>query len=82
MSATSNGQATRRNGAPPPADRDAEETTALLQPRDDETGSSGGGDDLTWDGYKDFEGLPWWRRPSVRPCSMLASMPKGKLDKS
>lgn len=18
-----------------------------------------------WDGYKDFEGLPWWRRPSV-----------------
>lgn len=24
-----------------------------------------------WEGYKDFEGLPWWRRPSVSsvPCS-------------
>jgi hypothetical protein len=50
------------------ATTDATETTHLLatssiESRDGESvvSSSGSG----WDGYKDFEGLPWWRRPSV-----------------
>ncbi|KPM39793.1 hypothetical protein AK830_g6794 [Neonectria ditissima] len=49
-----------------PATEDTETTGLLNNDRqgpytaDDATTTEGG-----WDGYKDFEGLPWWRRPSV-----------------
>ncbi|KAH7017555.1 major facilitator superfamily domain-containing protein [Ilyonectria destructans] len=43
---------------------DDSETTSLLshgaQGAQAEDASDG-----VWDGYKDFEGMPWWRRPSV-----------------
>lgn len=53
--------------------RDATETTGLLG-----AGAESGhgapeveGDSLprkdSWEGSADFDGLPWWRRPSVRP---------------
>ena len=48
---------------------EANETTRLLQGRDEGDGAGadagGAGEADVWDGYKDFEGLPWWRRPSV-----------------
>ncbi|KAF5026850.1 hypothetical protein F66182_1045 [Fusarium sp. NRRL 66182] len=43
-----------------------EESSHLLpndpEPRDEDSETSSTG---AWDGDKDFEGLPWWRRPSV-----------------
>ena len=55
-----------------------QEDTPLLQ-RDSEEGVGGGGnaehegDDgrapPSWEGERDFEGRPWWKKPSVRLCS-------------
>lgn len=44
-------------------DVEASESTRLLR----ETASNNTADpkEVEWDGYKDFEGLPWWRYPSV-----------------
>lgn len=41
---------------------EATETTSLLS-----AGASSGEDSCedTWPGYADFEGLPWWKTPSV-----------------
>ncbi|RSL58020.1 hypothetical protein CEP54_008026 [Fusarium duplospermum] len=59
---------TRAKGPTGDATTDATETTRLLaissiESRDGESVASSSGSG--WDGYKDFEGLPWWRRPSV-----------------
>ncbi|KAM5368641.1 hypothetical protein ACJZ2D_009413 [Fusarium nematophilum] len=45
----------------------ATERTRLLASGDLETRNGDGVDSNNggWDGHKDFEGLPWWRRPSV-----------------
>ncbi|KAF4472637.1 tetracycline-efflux transporter [Fusarium albosuccineum] len=46
---------------------DVTETTRLLSADGPETrdGDSVSSSSSGWDGYKDFEGLPWWHRPSV-----------------
>ncbi|KAF7545121.1 hypothetical protein G7Z17_g9421 [Cylindrodendrum hubeiense] len=46
---------------------DDTETTRLLGNGDTSAQAEDGADapEGGWDGYKDFEGLPWWRRPSV-----------------
>ena len=56
------------------SEMEASETTTLLgnpetQPAEDQRSDS---DESTprWDGFDDFEGLPWWRKPSVRSNSM------------
>lgn len=52
--------------------RDATETTGLLGAGAEEVEEApeDGSDSLprkdSWVGAEDFEGLPWWRRPSVR----------------
>lgn len=45
----------------------AAETTRLLDNDGPEAADGGdtGSNASGWDGYKDFEGLPWWQRPSV-----------------
>ncbi|KAK4171794.1 major facilitator superfamily domain-containing protein [Triangularia setosa] len=45
----------------------ATESTGLLRDRDDISNGEGQQQDEgeVWAGYADFEGLPWWRRPSV-----------------
>lgn len=61
----------RTNGAPDDADNEA---TALL---DNEHGTSGdvptGRAKDEWEGLADFEGLSWWKTPSVR-CSLSSPL--------
>lgn len=51
----------------PPATEDVE-TTHLIASGSEGYGSEAGTAEagVGWDGLADFEGLPWWRRPSVR----------------
>lgn len=44
-------------------DVEASESTRLLRENQGDAATDSKQDE--WDGYKDFEGLPWWRRPSV-----------------
>ncbi|KAK4671064.1 hypothetical protein QC764_603680 [Podospora pseudoanserina] len=45
---------------------DATESTRLLRDRDETSNSERRQDEgEAWVGYADFEGLPWWRRPTV-----------------
>lgn len=43
----------------------ATETTGLLSANTDSPGKQPGTREAVWTGYADFEGLPWWKRPSV-----------------
>ena len=45
---------------------DTSETTALLGPDAAGDHHGSGPRKHSWVGYADFEGLPWWKRPSVR----------------
>ena len=55
-------------------ERDHEETPLLQRDGDEEVGASGNaeheGDNErappSWEGERDFEGRPWWKKPSVR----------------
>ena len=55
-------------------ERDQEDTPLLQRDSDEEVGVGGNaeheGDDgrepPSWQGERDFEGLPWWKTPSVR----------------
>lgn len=56
---------------------DATETTRLLGANDRNSHEEPARDasQSRWDGCDDFEGLPWWRKPSVRlprSCSPAA----------
>ena len=57
-----------------PQDENTSETTPLIARQDGHTQNDGEGtgdradDDRgppTWDGERDFEGRPWWNKPSV-----------------
>lgn len=50
------------------SDLEFDEAAPLLSSSNDRDGTSGQQDDGTgeWFGYAEFEGLPWWKRPSVR----------------
>lgn len=61
----------------------ATEATPLLFPRDGpgSESSRNGGDDYRgtgqneWQGLADFDGLPWWKRPSVRSRTEILREP-------
>ena len=49
-----------------PVGEDPSEQTALLSGRGDSGEDLGRTVTNEWPGQKEFEGLPWWKRPSVR----------------
>lgn len=55
----------------PNTNGDVTETTGLLNSVTDELHPEAGRD--VWVGAEDFEGFPWWRRPSV--CFRLSGFP-------
>lgn len=52
----------------------ASDEISPLLPGVAEDGSTGNGDeprDSTWTGSREFEGIPWWKKPSVRYSRLL-----------
>jgi hypothetical protein len=62
-----------KSGQSSPALDSMHESAPLLsdeeRSRPSTRGSDGSGDNVQWFGLADLEGLPWWKKPSVRACS-------------
>ena len=67
---------TRWGSGSPNPDGDVTEATRLLNRVHDELHSKAGKD--TWVGAEEFEGAPWWRRPSVGQVS-TSPVPRCRL---
>lgn len=66
----------------PSLDRNVDEATPLLgngAASGINSADNGHTTEVEWEGYADFEGLSWWRRPSVS-CTFPLSIPELKTD--
>jgi len=75
-----------KSGATSPAVERDEEDAPLLSPTTQDYGSGNNGErrdsEPKWDGQADFEGLPWWKKPSVCALRQFACLNSSDIYRS